>query len=448
MKSRSNNQDLTVGNPFKVLWKFAIPVIGGNLFQLFYTLADSVIVGKTLGASALAAVGSTSIIIYFVLCFIQGFTNGFGICLGQRCGAKDENGMRKSIAVSLLLCVFFTVIVTVVCCALSHPVLRLMKTPEDIYKDAYAYMFVVLLGTGATVFYNMISNILRALGDSRTPLYFLVFSSVLNVVLDILFIMPLHMGVAGAAWATVLSQLISSVCCLISGLKAFPVLHLRKEDFCGIKEAAKIHVKLGFTMGFQMSVMCIGQLAMQASVNALGSSAVAGYTAATKADQVSVLVNNAMMTAISNYVAQNYGAGKKDRIRKGVRACLIQTEVLNAVMCVGILLLRRQIVELFITNPSAEIVAYSNGYLNVVAPCYFLLGLLAVYRTSIQSMQNSATPFAACMIELVMRIGSTAILTDYIGYYGVCLASPLAWAGACAILIPVYYKMMRNTPSL
>ena len=200
-------------------------------------------------------------------------------------------------------------------------------------------------------------------------------------------------------------------------------------------------------MGFQMSVMCIGQLSMQASVNGLGSAAVAGYTAATKADQFSVLVNNAMMTAISNYVAQNYGAGKSDRIRRGVRACLVQTETLNAVMCVCILLLRKQIVELFMTNPSAEIIAYSDGYLNIVAPCYFLLGLLAVYRTSIQSMQNSIAPFAACMIELAMRIGSTTILTNFIGYYGVSFASPLAWAGACALLIPVYYKMMKNTPS-
>ena len=448
MKSLSKEIDLTVGNPFHSLWKFALPVIGGNLFQLFYTLADSVIVGKTLGAGALAAVGSTSIIVYFVLCFIQGFTNGFGICLGQRCGAKDETGMRKSISVSLILSILFTVIVTILCCILAHPVLRLMQTPEDIYRDAYAYMFVVLLGTGTTVFYNMISNILRALGDSRTPLCFLVFSSMLNVILDIIFIVPFHMGVAGAAWATVLSQLISSICCLISGLKAFPVLHLRKKDFFGIKETVKVHVKLGFIMGFQMSVMCIGQLSMQASVNRLGSAAVAGYTAATKADQVSVLVNNAMMTAISNYVAQNYGAGKKDRIRKGVCACLIQTETLNAIMCVCILLLRKQIVELFIVNPSVEIVTYSNGYLNIVAPCYFLLGLLAVYRTSIQSMQNSIAPFAACMIELVMRIGSTVILTAFIGYYGVCLASPLAWAGACALLIPVYYKIMKNTPSL
>ena len=192
--ARSKEMDLTTGNPFRSLLKFAIPVILGNLFQLFYTLADSVIVGKTLGADSLAAVGSASIIIYFVFCFINGFTGGFGICLGQKCGAKDEKGMRKSVAVSTLLSIAFTVVLTLICCLLSHQILRWMQIPADISGEAYDYMFVVLLGTGATVFYNMISNMLRALGDSKTPLYFLVFSSVLNIFLDILFIVPFHMG--------------------------------------------------------------------------------------------------------------------------------------------------------------------------------------------------------------------------------------------------------------
>ena len=225
--------------------------------------------------------------------------------------------MRKSIAVSTLLSIAFTVVLTLVCCLLSRQILVWMQIPDDISEEANAYMFVVLLGTGATVFYNMISNMLRALGDSKTPLYFLVFSSVLNIILDIVFIVPMHMGVAGAAWATILSQFLSAVFSTVVGLRNFPILHLRREDFHDLKGAAVLHLKTGFPMGFQMSVMCIGQLAMQAVVNSLGTAAVAGYTAASKADQLSVLVNNAMMTAISNYVAQNFGAGKKDRIRLG-----------------------------------------------------------------------------------------------------------------------------------
>ena len=263
--------DLTTGRPFGSLLKFAIPVILGNLFQLFYTLADSVIVGKTLGADSLAAVGSTSIIIYFVLCFINGFTGGFGICLGQRCGARDERGMRKSIAVSTILSIAFAV--------------------------------------------------------------------VLNIFLDILFILPLGMGVAGAAWATILSQFLSAVLSLLVGMRRFAVLHLRKADFANLGNAMVVHLKTGFPMGFQMSVMCIGQLAMQMVVNSPGTA--------------------------------------------------------------------------------------------------------AVYRTTIQSMQNGWAPFAACMIELVMRISATVGLVGMLGYTSVCIASPMAWFGACALLIPYYYRMMK-----
>ena len=223
--------------------------------------------------------------------------------------------MRKSVAVSTLLSIAFTVVLTLICCLLAHQILRWMQIPSDISGEACDYMFVVLLGTGATVFYNMISNMLRALGDSKTPLYFLVFSSVLNIFLDILFIVPLHMGVAGAAWVTILSQFLSAVLSLIVGLKNFPILHLRREDFTDLKDAVILHLKTGFPMGFQMSVMCIGQLAMQTVVNSLGIAAVAGYTATSKADQFSVLVNNVMMTAISNYVAQNFGVCRTDEHR-------------------------------------------------------------------------------------------------------------------------------------
>ena len=254
------------------------------------------------------------------------------------------------------------------------------------------------------------------------------------------------MGVAGAAWATILSQFISAALSLLVGLKKYPVLHIQLQDFHHLKESLLLHLKTGFQMGFQMSVMCIGQLAMQAVVNSIGTGAVAGYTAASKADQVSVLVNNAMMTAISNYVAQNFGAGKWDRIRQGVRASLIQTEGLNVLMCVGILLLRHPIVRLFLSEPTSEIYRYSDLYLIIVAPCYFLLGLFAVYRTTVQSMGNGRAPFLACIIELIMRLAATLGLSSVLGYLSVCIASPLAWLGACSLLIVCYYRMIRRAP--
>ena len=444
-------KDLTQGRPFRVLLQFSLPVIAGNLFQLFYTLADTVIVGRTLGAQALAAVGSTTIVIYFVLCFVQGFTGGFGICLAQRFGARDENGQRSSAAVSWLLSAGFAVIITVLFCALAHPILQWMRTPEDIYAEAYSYMFIVLLGTGATVFYNMISNMLRSLGDSRTPLFFLIFSALLNVVLDLVFILPLGMGVAGAAWATVLSQLLSAVLCTIVGMRNFDVLRTRRADFADWRRAAAKHLAVGFPMGFQMSVMCIGQLAMQTGVNSLGSVAVAGYTAATKVDQLSVLMNNAFGIALSSYVAQNYGAGQYRRIGEGVRACLAQIEVCNVLMCALLLGCRHLVVPLFLDSPTAEVIRYSDGYLFAVCPFYVVLGLLMVFRTAIQSMGNSRTPFEACVIELVMRIlgsvGLAALLAPYgLSYTGICLSHTLAWLGATALLMPVYFRQMKALP--
>ena len=437
-------KDLTQGRPGSVLFRFTLPVLGGNLFQLFYTLADTVIVGRALGENALAAVGSTSIIIYLVLCFIQGFTSGFGICLGQRFGAKDEDGMRRSAGISWLLSLFFTIVLTLAGCLLAHPILYWMQTPQDIYDDAYTYLFLILLGTGATIFYNIVSNLLRALGDSKTPLIFLVISSLGNVGLDILFIVPLRMGVAGAAWATVLSQLLSAFACALVGFRRYPALRggcLTKKNFCS---EVRSHLSIGSPMGFQMSVMCIGQLSMQAAVNALGPQAIAGYTAATKVDQMSVLVNGAFGIAMANYAAQNYGARLYGRIRSGLYACLFQTECANLLMCAGLLLCRKAVVGLFITDPTPEVIGYAEQYLLVVSPFYLLLGLLQIYRSAEQSIGDSRTPFIACLIELVMRILGTSGLAHLLGYTGICLAHPLAWLGATSLLIPVYYARLRH----
>lgn len=439
-------KDLTEGRPFSVLIRFTLPVIGGNLFQLFYTLADTVIVGRTLGADALAAVGATSTIVYFVLCFIQGFTGGFGICLGQRYGAHNEVEMRKSIAVSWMISLIFTVVLTMICGFLAHPILRWVQTPTDIYSDAYDYMFIILMGTGATVFYNMISNMLRAMSDSKTPLIFLVFSALLNVVLDIVFIVPLGMGISGAAWATVLSQFISGALCTIVGTRRFSVLRIKKSDFYGWKKTAAAHLRIGLPMGFQLSVMCIGVLAMQTAVNALGPTAIAGYTAATKVDQFSALMNNAFGIAISNYVSQNYGAGKFERIKSGVRASLLQTECANIFMCVLLLICRNSVMSLFIESPTRMITQYANRFLLTVAPFYLILGVLIIYRTTVQSWGNSKAPFAACIIELVARVAATWGLSR-LGYVGICLATPFAWLGAVLILIPVYRIGIRKLAS-
>lgn len=441
-------RNLTTGTPWKVIAQFSLPVIGGNLFQLFYTLADTIIVGKTLGAEALAAVGATATIVYFELCFIQGFTGGFGILLGQAFGEKSEQKMRESAAASTVLSILCTLFLTIVLCALVHPILKWMNTPQDIYQRTYDYLFIIFLGSGATVFYNLISNMLRALGDSRTPLYFLIISSLLNVALDIIFIIPLGMGVGGAAWATVLAQLISAVLCIWYAGKKFEILRITRDIFRFRKDAVIRHIRIGFPMGFQMSVMCIGQLAMQAAVNHIGTDAIAGYTAASKVDQLAVLVDNAVGIAVANYVAQNFGARCWKRIRVGVTSCFLMLSGLNILMGAALLLGKSLVVPMFVNNPTPEIISYSDQYLWVIVPFYLFLGALLVYRTAIQSMGNTWAPFGACIIELIARVICASFVSAYLGYKAICFASPFAWMTALIWLLPIYFcyelKKMRK----
>ena len=258
-------------------------------------------------------------------------------------------------------------------------------------------------------------------------------------------------GLRAGNAVVLVSQLLSAVLCTIVGMRNFDVLRTRRADFADWRRAAAKHLAVGFPMGFQMSVMCIGQLAMQTGVNSLGSVAVAGYTAATKVDQLSVLMNNAFGIALSSFVAQNYGAGQYRRISEGVRACLVQIELCNVLMCALLLGCRHLVVPLFLDSPTAEVIRYSDGYLFAVCPFYVVLGLLMVFRTAIQSMGNSRTPFEACVIELVMRIlgsvGLAALLAPYgLSYTGICLSHTLAWLGATALLMPVYFRQMKALP--
>ena len=440
-------RDLTVGRPLPVIAKFSIPVIFGNLFQLFYTLADSIIVGKAIGENALAAVGSTGVFVYFILCFIQGFTNGFSILLAQLFGNKDTIGVKKSIVASTYLSVLFAIVITIPACLATTLVVTLMKVPSEISQDAYVYLLIIVAGTGATIWYNMISNTLRALGDSRTPLVYLVVSSLLNIVLDILFIVPFKWGVAGAAYATVLSQLISAVLCTISAWRRFEEMHIERALWRLDKSVLNRHFKLGFLMGFQMSVMCIGQLVMQSSVNAIGTSAIAGYTAATKVDQLSVLVNNAFGMAIASYVAQNYGAHLYNRIEQGTRASLILVLSTDILMAGLMVLVEPFIVPLFVTSPSPDVYYYTRMFFQVTLPFYPVLGLILIYRTSLQSIGVSWAPFTACIVELGARVCASLFLSRFFGYCGIVFSSPLAWIGSDIIVIPVYYLTMKRLKS-
>ena len=443
-RPKSKEMDLTVGNPFWSLLKFAIPVILGNLFQLFYTLADSVIVGKTLGADSLAAVGATSIIIYFVFCFINGFTGGFGICLGQRCGAKDEKGMRKSVAVSTLLSIIFTIVLTLICCLLAHQILRWMQIPEDISGEAYDYMFVVLLGTGATVFYNMISNMLRALGDSKTPLVFLIIASIINIILDFVFILTFKMGVAGAGWATVIAQFISGILCFVYSLKKFPILRLTKHDWKFSWKFAWQHLEVGLPMAFQFSITAIGTMVIQSALNSLGSTAVAAFTAGSKIDQFATQPLASLGVAVATYTAQNYGARELERIKKGVTGAAIIATVCGIVGGFVVITFAKPLVALFVGSGQNEVMSLSKEYLVLNGVFYVILGLLFVYRNALQGIGSSMIAFFGGVWELVMRSLVAFVLVSYLKFAAVCIASPVAWFGATIWLMIAYFIIINR----
>lgn len=436
-------KDLTQGNPFKTLILFVLPIIAGNLFQLGYTLADTIIVGQTMGSAALAAVGATSNVVALVLSFIEGIASGFSIIAGQYIGAKQSDKTRISIACGTLLSILLTIGITILTVGLCPLILSWLNTPANIYDMAYDYVIWIFIGTGATMFYNLYSNYLRAKGDARTPLVILVIASLLNIVLDYILIVYVNWGVAGAAIATIFSQFVAALSCLILGIRMYPDFRISRDDIRQSITEIRHHLKLGLPMGIQLSIMAIGLIAMQGSVNALGSDAIAGFTAAAKLDQFPLTINTAFSLAISAYVAQNYGAGLVQRIRHGVKVGMIQISVLNILMGIFVIVLKGGFVSWFVNDPTIAIMDYAATYFLAVAPFYVLLGAINIYRSALQAYGNVKAPFLSCIVELILRTGGTIVLGAWLGYVGICLATPAAWIGSVAVCVPIYLMDMR-----
>ena len=309
-------QDMTAGSPVKTILMFTVPIFVGNVFQQFYSMVDTIIVGKFVGTTALAAVGSVGTIMFLIIGFMLGLTAGFTVLTAQRFGAGDMKGMRKTVGSAATLSVIMTVIMTTISMLGMKPLLKFMNTPSDIFADAYHYIMVICAGIFATVLYNLLASILRAIGNSQIPLYFLILSALLNVVLDLLLIIVFRMGAAGAAYATVISQGVSGVLCLIYIIKKIPELKLEKSDFQLNGHIAKVQIGIGIPMALQYSITAIGSMMVQSSLNVLGSGAVAAFTAANKIEQVLTQAYVALGTTMATYCAQNIGAGKVKRIRQ------------------------------------------------------------------------------------------------------------------------------------
>lgn len=442
--AKSSIKDMTQGNPTKLIIGFAFPMLLGYLFQQFYSMVDTIIVGKWLGVSSLAAVGSTGSINFMIIGFCMGVCSGFAIPVAQKFGSKDYHALRKFVANSVWVSVVFAAVMTVVVCLFCMDILRVMKTPSDIIQEAYDYIFVIFLGIPVTYLYNLLAGIIRALGDSKTPVYFLILSSVINIVLDIVSIGVLHMGVAGPAWATVISQGASGLLCLFYMIKKFEILHIQKDEWAYDSSYVKTLCGMGVPMGLQYSITAIGSVLLQVAVNGLGSLAVAAITAGNKISMFFCCPYDALGGTMATYAGQNVGAKKIDRIHQGIKAATVIGVVYSVAAFVILAIFGKQMALLFLEADEVGVISQVHMFLIIISAAYILLTIVNVFRFCIQGMGYSAFAILAGVCEMVGRTIVGFGFVPVFGYVAACFASPVAWVLADAFLIPAYFSCIKK----
>ena len=443
----SKTHDMTEGNPFKLIFFYSIPVILGNLFQNFYSMADSIIVGRLLGTHALAAVGNTGPMTFLILGFISGLTSGFAVITAQAFGSKNQDELKRSIAMNVILNVAFGLLFTFLALITNRPLLEMINTPEEIIADSKLYLDIIYSGIFATVLYNATSCILRAVGDSKTPLVFLIFSSILNIILDIILIKYTDLGVAGAAYATVIAQLISGILSVIYILIRYPELHVKKEHFAWSTSFASRHLKIGIPMAFQFSITAIGVIVLQGALNKFGPNVIAAFTAANKVEQLIAVAAFSFGTVMANYTGQNFGARKLDRIKAGTKAGTILTLCFSVVSMLIAFIFPEQLTSLFVDSASAgyeDVIKYSREYLFLTAMFYPPLFLIFIFRNVLQSIGKTFMPLMGGVFELLARTVCAFTLPLFWGYAGICLAGPAAWLSAAIPLFISYLVIIKR----
>lgn len=436
--------DMTKGNPMKIIFHFTLPIFIGNVFQQFYNMADAVIVGKFVGNRALAAVGSTGTIMFLIYGFVVGMTAGFTVLTAQKFGAGDMPAMRRTVAGASILSLIVGVILTAAFMLFMKPWLILMHTPEDIFADAYAYIMIISGGILAQMLYNLLASILRALGNSRVPLYFLILSALLNIVLDLALIIIFHMGAAGAAVATVISQGVSGVLCLIYIIKKVPMLRMTSEDWRPSGSILQTQIRIGIPMALQYSITAIGTMMVQSALNLLGSTLVAAYTTAGKIEQVVTQAYVAMGTTMATYGAQNMGAGDVSRIRQGFKASTVIGIIYSVIAAALVMTVGKYMTFLFVSEDVALIMDSVNTYLICAGTFFIPLAIVNIYRNGIQGLGYGLLPMMAGVAELIGRGVVAVIAAGQKSYPGVCLASPAAWILASALLIGMYWYIVKK----
>ena len=440
-------KNLTQGRPLTLLLQFTFPILLAMLFQQFYNLVDTMIVGKTLGADALAAVGSTGSLNFMVIGFCSGVCAGFAIPMARAFGAQDERVLKEYIANSCWLCLGFSVVLAVVTGLWCKPILRMMRTPEDLLQDAYLYIDIIFWGIPATFLYNMLSCMIRAVGDSKTPVVFLGLASALNIVLDLVLILYTGLGVAGASIATVAAQGVSGLLCLFYIGKRFPVLQPSGEQWRLNARYCGCLCGMGVPMGLQYSVTAIGSVILQSAVNTLGNTAIAAVTAGGKLENIFACPFDALGTAIATYSGQNIGAGKPERVRDGVRACVIMGSGYSILALVLFWFAGPSLATLFVDAGDSVLIAETHTFLIYNGLFFIPLVLVNVLRFCIQGMGHSSMAILAGLLEMMARSVVGFAFVPLLGYAAACSASPAAWIAADAFLIPAYFHFVKKAAS-
>ena len=441
-------RDMTTGSPLRCILGFCAPLLVGNLFQQFYNLADSMLVGRILGLNAFAAVGATGALSFLILGFVLGSCSGLSIPIAQSFGAGDLDGVRRRTGQLVWLGLGIAGLIGLVCLFWTDDLLRLMNTPAEIFDEAYRYIFIVFMGVGATVLYNLSSAVLRALGDSRTPLHFLVASVLLNVVLDILFMRYLRFGVEGAAWATVLSQLASGLACLVYMARRVPMLRLRRADLKPDLKRIGSMAAIGLPMGLQFSITAVGSILVQGAINGLGAQAVAAVAAAAKVHNVVAAPLETCGIAMATYCGQNLGAGEYARIRRGIWSTMAAAMVYCAFAFAFLFGLGRTMATLFVSPAELAVLRDVQQYLTTLGLFYPTLAVIFVFRSALQGMGYSYRAMLAGVSELIARTLVSFGLVGRFGFTAVCFANPAAWVFADCVLLVLYVRVMRELAPL
>ena len=446
MARKERIQNMTQGSPARLIFSFAIPLMLGNAFQQFYTVVDTAIVGQALGVSALAALGAADWLNWLVLGVIQGFAQGFSIHMAQRFGANDQEGLNRSIGGTVTLAAVISVVMLVLSQVTMGPVLRLMNTPEEVIGGAFTYLRIMFAGIPVIMAYNVLASILRALGDSKTPLYAMVSASLLNIALDLVFVMLLHWGIAGAVIATLIAQLFAALYCLRAVMR-IRMIRLKKEYLLPEPHMARRLLGLGSPAAAQNLIISIGGMVVQSVVNRYGVLVVAGFTATNKLYGILEIAATSFGYAVTTYVGQNLGGGLMDRIKRGMRSATWIALVTSLVIMVVVLIFGRYAVGLFISGTPEEVALSTQvavHYLNVMSVCLAVLYMLHIYRAALMGLGDTVMPMASGIVEFLMRVGVALILPVFMGQEGIFSAEVAAWAGAAVLLVTTYFVRIKK----